>query len=134
MGHPGLVLSVGVSRANNTSTRPVRWIVALFGSEVIDFTFAGLVAGRTTYGHRFWPLVHSRLPMRTRWLMLFVAPPLFLPRLNAEQAIREGVAKAEAETGFTAVLHPKTLVEVINLAEYPTVLVGTFDEEFLKST
>ena len=81
-------------------TRPVRWIVALFGNEVIDFTFAGLVAGRTTYGHRF------------------LAPGPF--------------EVADAETGFTAVLHPKTLVEVINLAEYPTVLVGTFDEEFLK--
>ena len=113
-------------------TRPVRWIVALFGSEVIDFTFAGLVAGRTTYGHRFLapgPFVVADADS----LVDVVRSASVVPsEAEREQVIREGVAKAEAETGFTAVLHPKTLVEVINLAEYPTVLVGTFDEEFLK--
>ena len=113
-------------------TRPVRWIVALFGNEVIDFTFAGLVAGRTTYGHRF--LAPGPFEVADADSLVDVVRSAFVIPSEAEreQVIREGVAKAEAETGFTAVLHPKTLVEVINLAEYPTVLVGTFDEEFLK--
>ena len=34
-------------------SRPIRWFVALFGSEVVPFTFAGLSADRLTYGHRF---------------------------------------------------------------------------------
>lgn len=113
-------------------TRPVRWIVALFGNEVIDFTFAGLVAGRTTYGHRF--LAPGPFEVADADLLVDVvrSASVIPSEAEREQVIREGVAKAEAETGFTAVLHPKTLVEVINLAEYPTVLVGTFDEEFLK--
>lgn len=113
-------------------TRPVRWIVALFGNEVIDFTFAGLVAGRTTYGHRF--LAPGPFEVADADSLVDVVRSAYVIPSEAErvQVIREGVAKAEAETGFTAVLHPKTLVEVINLAEYPTVLVGTFDEEFLK--
>ena len=113
-------------------TRPVRWIVALFGSEIIDFTFAGLAAGRTTYGHRF--LAPGPFEVADADSLVNVVRNAYVVPSEAEreQVIREGVAKAETETGFAAVLHPKTLVEVINLAEYPTVLVGAFDEEFLK--
>lgn len=113
-------------------TRPVRWIVALFGNEVIDFTFAGLVAGRTTYGHRFLAPGPFEVADADSLVDVVRSASVIPSAAEREQVIREGVAKAEAETGFTAVLHPKTLVEVINLAEYPTVLVGTFDEEFLK--
>ncbi len=113
-------------------TRPVRWIVALFGNEVIDFTFAGLVAGRTTYGHRFLAPGPFEVADADSLVDVVRSASVIPSEAEREQIIREGVAKAEAETGFTAVLHPKTLVEVINLAEYPTVLVGTFDEEFLK--
>lgn len=113
-------------------TRPVRWIVALFGNEVIDFTFAGLVAGRTTYGHRFLAPGPFEVADADSLVGVVRSASVIPSEAEREQVIREGVAKAEAETGFTAVLHPKTLVEVINLAEYPTVLVGTFDEEFLK--
>lgn len=113
-------------------TRPVRWIVALFGNEVIDFTFAGLVAGRTTYGHRFLAPGPFEVADADSLVDVVRSASVIPSEAEREQVIREGVAKAEAETGFTAVLHPKTLVEVVNLAEYPTVLVGTFDEEFLK--
>ena len=113
-------------------TRPVRWIVALFGNEVIDFTFAGLVAGRTTYGHRFLAPGPFEVADADSLVDVVRSASVIPSEAEREQVIREGVAKAEAETGFTAVLHPKRLVEVINLAEYPTVLVGTFDEEFLK--
>ena len=113
-------------------TRPVRWIVALFGNEVIDFTFAGLVAGRTTCGHRFLAPGPFEVADADSLVDVVRSASVIPSEAEREQVIREGVAKAEAETGFTAVLHPKTLVEVINLAEYPTVLVGTFDEEFLK--
>ena len=113
-------------------TRPVRWIVALFGNEVIDFTFAGLVAGRTTYGHRFLAPGPFEVADADSLVDVVRSASVIPSEAEREQVIREGVAKAEAETGFTAVLHPKKLVEVINLAEYPTVLVGTFDEEFLK--
>lgn len=113
-------------------TRPVRWIVALFGNEVIDFTFAGLVAGRTTYGHRFLAPGPFEVADADSLVDVVRSASVIPSEAEREQVICEGVAKAEVETGFTAVLHPKTLVEVINLAEYPTVLVGTFDEEFLK--
>lgn len=81
-------------------TRPVRWIVALFGSEIIDFTFAGLVAGRITYGHRF--LAPGPFEVADADSLVDVVRKAYVVPSEAEreQVVREGVAKAEAETGF----------------------------------
>jgi len=49
-----------------------------------------------------------------------------------ESVIREGVAAIEAETGLRAELPANTLLEVVNLTEFPTPLVGSFDERFLE--
>ena len=57
---------------------------------------------------------------------------LRISQAERERIIREGVAAIEAETGFTADLPAKTLLEVVNLSEYPQPLVSTFDEEFLQ--
>ena len=112
-------------------SRPIRWLVALFGEEVIDFTFAGLVSGRETYGHRF--LAPGPFTVSSADELVDVVRKAYVVPSEAEREalIRNGVNAAEEETGCTSVLPPKTLVEVINLTEYPTVLVGTFDEEFL---
>ena len=112
-------------------SRPIRWLVALFGDEIIDVSFAGLRAGRTTYGHRF--LAPGPFEVACACDLLDVVRKAFVVPSEAEREalIREGVKRAEEQTGYVAVLPAKTLVEVVNLAEYPTVLVGTFDEEFL---
>ncbi|MBX9033231.1 glycine--tRNA ligase subunit beta [Gordonibacter massiliensis (ex Traore et al. 2017)] len=113
-------------------SRPVRWLVALLDERVIPVEFAGLTAGKLTCGHRFLaPGPHE--VARAADLLDVVENAFVVTSEQArEQRIREGVAAAEAETGYRAELPEKTLLEVTNLAEYPTVLVGTFDEEFLR--
>ena len=111
--------------------RPIRWLLALFGDEVIDFSFAGLTASNKTYGHRF--LAPGPFEVATSDDLIDVLRDSFVVPSEAEReaVIRRGVEAAQESTGFKAVLPPKTLVEVVNLTEYPSVLVGTFDEEFL---
>lgn len=113
-------------------SRPVRWLVALLGDEVIPVQYAGLTAGNTTRGHRFLaPGPHTVSCADD--LVSVVEGAYVVPTQAAREArIRAGVAAAEAATGYAAELPAKTLTEVINLSEYPTVMVGTFDEEFLK--
>lgn len=113
-------------------SRPVRWLVALFGSEIVPVTYANLVAGNATRGHRFLaPGPHKVLAADD--LIDVVVNACVVPSESLrEEAIRKGVAAAEQETGYRAELPAKTLTEVINLTEYPTVLVGSFDEEFLR--
>ncbi|MDE8703337.1 glycine--tRNA ligase subunit beta [Adlercreutzia equolifaciens] len=113
-------------------SRPVRWLVALLGTTVIPVEYAGLVAGNTTRGHRFLAPGPHTVPSADE-LVSVVEGAYVVPTQEAREAvIRQGVQAAEAATGYRAELPAKTLTEVINLSEYPTVMVGTFDEEFLK--
>lgn len=113
-------------------SRPIRWFVALFGTEVIPFSFAGLTADRFTRGHRFLAPGPFEVASADDLVSVVRNGYVVPSEKEREEVIRAGVAEVEADTGFHAVLPPKTLVEVVNLAEYPTVLVGTFDKEFLQ--
>lgn len=112
-------------------SRPVRWIVALLGTQVVPVRFAGLEAGNVTRGHRFLsPGPHAVASADD--LLDVVRGAFVVPSEDErERSIREQVRAAERATGLTAELPAKTLAEVVNLSEYPTVMVGEFDESFL---
>ncbi len=112
--------------------RPVRWIVAMLGKSVIPLEFAGVASGNKTMGHRVLaPGFHD---VESADALLDVVRAAFVvpSQKEREEVIRAGVARAENETGLTSELNPKTFTEVINLSEYPTVLVAKFDELFLQ--
>lgn len=113
-------------------SRPVRWLVALLDERVIPVKFAGLMASNLTRGHRFLAPGPHEVPTASSLVSILEGAHVVVSERNREAAIRKGVACAEAQTGFTAVLPEKTLLEVTNLSEQPTVLIGTFDEEFLQ--
>ena len=113
-------------------SRPVRWLVALLDERVIPVWFAGLTAGNLTRGHRFLAPGPHEVATAADLLGVVEAAHVVSSEQAREAVIREGVAQAEQRTGARAELPEKTLLEVVNLCEQPTVLVGTFDEEFLR--
>ncbi len=113
-------------------SRPVRWLVAMLDERVIPVSFAGLTAGNLTRGHRFLAPGPHEVATAADLLNVVEAAHVVTSEQAREQVIRVGVAQAEAQTGARAELPEKTLLEVTNLCEQPTVLVGTFDEEFLR--
>ena len=117
---------------HDTFSRPVRWLVALLGSEVISVKFAGLVAGRTTYGHRFLAPEPVEVASADEFFSHFEAMKVVPSAEERAASIREQVAAVEAETGLKADMPAGTFAEVVNLVEYPTVIVAHFDEEFLQ--
>ena len=114
-----------------TFVRPIRWICSLLGSEVVPVAYADVTSSNTTRGHRVLApgehVVSSASDYEATLERAFV--------LSAErraEAIRDGIAKIEADRGGARVDTPKRIFdEVVNLCEWPTVLVGTFDEAFL---
>lgn len=112
-------------------SRPVRWLVALLGERVIPVEFAGLTAGNLTRGHRFLSPGPHIVPSASELLNVVENAYVITSEAAREQIIREGVAAAETTYDSRSELPAKTLLEVTNLCEFPTVLVGTFDEEFL---
>ncbi len=117
---------------HETFVRPIRWICALLGTEVVPVTYADVTSGNTTRGHRVLaPGEHVVAEPAAYEGVLESAFVLSFER--REEVIRKGIAEVEAARPGARVNTPKrTFDEVVNLCEWPTVLVGTFDEEFLK--
>lgn len=112
--------------------RPVRWIVAMLDDVVLPVSFAGAESSDFTMGHRVLAPGKHVVDTAANLLDVIRAAYVIPTQAERERIIREGVAAIEAETGFTADLPAKTLLEVVNLSEYPQSLVSTFDEEFLQ--
>ena len=113
-----------------TFVRPVRWICCLFGDEVVPVSFADVTSSNTTRGHRVLsPGEHVVSTASAYEQVLEAAHVLSADR--REQVIRYGIAQVEQELGVHVDTPSKIFDEVVNLCEWPTVLVGYFDEEFL---
>lgn len=113
-----------------TFVRPVRWICCLFGEEVVPVSFADVKSGSTTRGHRVLsPGEHVVSSAASYEQVLEAAHVLSAER--REKVIRAGIARVEDELGVRVDTPTKIFDEVVNLCEWPTVLVGHFDEEFL---
>lgn len=112
-------------------SRPVRWLFAMLGDQVVPVEFAGLTAGSTTRGHRFLAPGPHEVPCADALVETLRANYVVPSEAEREAVIRAQAAAIEAETGLVADLPAKTMEEVVNLAEYPTVMMGQFDELFL---
>ena len=112
-------------------SRPVRWLFAMLGETVVPVEFAGLTAGSKTLGHRFLSPGPHEVSSADALIDVLRANFVVPSEAEREASIREQVKAIEAETGLVSELPTKTMEEVVNLTEYPTVMVGAFDELFL---
>lgn len=113
-----------------TFVRPVRWICCLFGDEVVPVSYADVSSGSVTRGHRVLSPGEHEVPSAGAYESVLEAAHV-LSAERREQVIREGIARVESELGVRVDTPVKIYDEVVNLCEWPSVLVGHFDEEFL---
>ena len=111
--------------------RPIHWILALFGGEVVSFELDHIRSGNVTYGHRFMnpgPLTVGDFQsylQKTREAFVIV-DPLERKKKIEDEMIREG-ARVSGR-----VLKDEDLLNEVNfLVEYPVALCGGFDRKFL---
>ncbi|MDZ7851466.1 MAG: glycine--tRNA ligase subunit beta [Halomonas sp.] len=113
-------------------SRPVHWLVMLYGSQVVQASALGLQAGRTTRGHRFHAPAPIELAHADDYLGALEQAWVLADRDKRLERIREQVlAEAEVQDA-TAVIDEDLLVEVSGLVEWPVALSGSFDERFLE--
>ncbi|MHB8628569.1 MAG: glycine--tRNA ligase subunit beta [Aggregatilineales bacterium] len=112
-------------------SRPVRWIVALFGADVIRFTFAGVPSGNTTHGTR--PAESPEIPVSGAldYTQTVTAAGIVLSKAERRAKILKDAEKLATEVGGSIRPDEGLLDEVANLVEQPTALRGTFDKKFL---
>ncbi|BBG28896.1 glycine--tRNA ligase subunit beta [Zymobacter palmae] len=114
-------------------SRPVHWLVALYGTEVVPATALELTSGRTTLGHR----IHCEAPIELAnadeyETVLEQKGYVIADAARRSAIIRQQVETEAQQTGGHAVIDDDLLQEVTGLVEWPVALTGSFDERFLE--
>ncbi|MBC7252386.1 MAG: glycine--tRNA ligase subunit beta [Actinobacteria bacterium] len=112
--------------------RPVRWLVALYGEEVVTVEFEGLRAGRTSRGHRFLSPGEVEVAVPRDYPDVLRRARVMADEEERRRAILRGMEEALSSRGLRAVPAGETLDEVVDLVEYPHVILGRFEERFLE--
>ena len=106
--------------------RPIRWVLALFGSEIIKFNIAGIDSSNITYGHRF--LGSKKIKIKDS--------KSFFYALEKNHIIYDNSQRKDKILSFLEKKswHKNSLLldEVTNLVEYPVFIEGSFKDEYLQ--
>lgn len=114
-------------------SRPVRWLVAILGGQVVPFQFAGLQSGRMTWGLRFSSQPSMEIDSLDAYQAYLGEQGIILDPSARRQSIwRQALALADSVNGMLAQDY-ELLAEIANLVERPTALLGTFEERYLDS-
>jgi glycyl-tRNA synthetase beta chain len=112
--------------------RPVRWLVAMLDDEIIPLEFDGIRAGNTSRGHRIISSVEVAIRRAGSEYVDALHAAKVLGREEREQQIRKALDAATRTISGARWRENKTLLDaVVNLTEFPSVILGSFDPQFL---
>ncbi|MDT8861776.1 glycine--tRNA ligase subunit beta [Alkalihalobacillus sp. MEB130] len=111
--------------------RPIRWLVAMYGDEIIPFSITGITSGNKTTGHRF---LGNEIELKTPndYVVSLLGEYVIANPDERKRAIRNQIESMTEGNGWVVPIDEDLLEEVTHLVEYPTALSGSFDEDFLK--
>ena len=112
--------------------RPIRWFVALYGSDVIPFELANVKSGRTSRGHRFLSQGDFEIADAKSYEKACEENFIIVDQDKRKQMIREQIEAVAKANGGQAEITEDLLEEVLYLVEYPTALCGNFEEKYLQ--
>lgn len=119
--------------ANNDMryARPIKWMIALFGNEVIPFSITNVETGNKTMGHRFLGM-QVEIAEPAQYQQKLEEQFVIADSEKRKQMILSQLQQLEQENGWVIPVDEDLLEEVNNLVEYPTALFGKFEEEYLE--
>ncbi|HEX2621434.1 MAG TPA: glycine--tRNA ligase subunit beta [Phototrophicaceae bacterium] len=134
---PGLIGAIKFGKSmrwNSTNiafSRPLRWIVALFGDCVIPFVYAGVASGNVTRGLRPYGSPEQTVHSAAEYTAFLKTQGIVLDLAARRELILSQIAEIAAKQGGHVPEDAGLLAEVINLVEAPTALLGKFEPEYL---
>ena len=112
--------------------RPVRWLVAMLDGETIPLEFDGIRAGNRSRGHRILTDSDVTIPCAGSAYVDALRSAKVLGRAEREQQTRKALDAATRTIPGARWREDKALLDtVVNLTEYPSVVLGGFDPQFL---
>ncbi len=111
--------------------RPIRWLVALWNDQVLPLALAGVRSGRQTFSHRIQG--RGKLPLRVArdYLRVLRAGGVWADDVTRRSRILSELTRAAAADGGKLLADDENLEEVTHLVEWPKVISGRFDPQFL---
>jgi glycyl-tRNA synthetase beta chain len=119
-------------KPNERFVRPVRWLVAMLDSDTIPLEFAGIRAGKSSRGHRI--LSDGPVPIARAGSAYVdsLRAAKVLGRAEREHQIRKALDAATRAISGARWREDQALLDaVVNLTEFPSVILGGFDPQFL---
>lgn len=135
---PNLIASIRFDKSmrwNNSNvsfSRPIRWLLALFGEHVIPFQYAGIESGRVTRGLRFSHPEEKILQDVKAYFDYINTQGIILNIKQRKQVIEDQVKKLADVVGGEIVSDEALFTEITNLVEAPTALRGEFNPSHLQ--
>ena len=112
--------------------RPVRWLVTLLDGEVVPLEFAGIRAGKDSQGHRILSSGRLAVANPQGYVATLAGGFVVVSAPEREQRIRRALDAATRTIANARWREDKALLDtVVNLTEFPSVILGSFDAEFL---
>ena len=112
--------------------RPIHWVVALFGKEVIHFNVAGVASGNVSKGHRFLAQRDPVVAEPSRYLGALKSAFVAADENERMSMIAADIRAIEERTGARGVAGAGLLEEIMYITEYPHGLMGRFDDDYLE--
>ncbi|MEX0915482.1 MAG: glycine--tRNA ligase subunit beta [Wenzhouxiangellaceae bacterium] len=112
--------------------RPVRWLVALHGTDVVPVSLFGLQAGRETRGHRIHAPGEHPIANAAEYETVLKNAFVIADHAARRARIAEQVQACAESAGLATQTETALLDEVTGLVEWPVAVVGSFDEAFLE--
>ena len=111
--------------------RPIHWLVALFGTEVVPVSITDINSDRYTMGHRFLSNRKIEIPMADDYVRILEDNFVIADQDKRREMIRQQITELAREEGGEIEIAADLLEEVNYLVEYPTPLCGKFEEKYL---
>ena len=115
-----------------TFVRPVQWLVALYGGEVVPVSWAGVTSGRRSRGHRFLAPGAVEIAAAEHYVEALRGAHVLVDPAERTQRVVAELARLAHETGLRVRPDEELVGEVIHLGELPTGICGAFDASFLE--
>jgi glycyl-tRNA synthetase beta chain len=120
-------------RPSEKFVRPVRWLVALLDADVIPLELYGIRAGNQSRGHRSLAEGPVLIPKGGSSYVEALRAARVLGRSERERQIRKALDAATRTIPGARWREDKSLLDaVVNLTEFPSAILGSFDQEFLE--
>ena len=134
---PGFILGLSFPKSMRwgsetiTFARPIHWILARYGGAVVDFEVGDVTSGGATFGHRFLAPGAVEVADAQAYVTALKAARVIVDPVARRALLEQELAQAAAGVKGEVVPNPGLLEENTFLVEYPSVVVGNFEDKFL---